>query len=89
MCIQEAQLPRTDRATRYVCRNIVSYLLHGCSNKLHNRSKTNRSDRVIGLQSADVYSKQPRRINRRRCGKQSRLSRSFVDNTIDLPGEIL
>ena len=37
-----------------------------------------------GLQLANVYSKQPRRVDRRRCRRQARPSTSFVDNTIDL-----
>ena len=35
--------------------------------------------------SRPTCSKQPRRVERRGCGQQTRPSTSFVDNTIDLP----
>jgi len=47
-CIQETLLPQTDRATRYVSQNLVN-----CRNKLYNKSTTNRSNGVRGLQLAD------------------------------------
>jgi len=43
--IQEALLSQTDRATRCVSQNLVN-----CRNKLYNKSATNRSNGVRGLQ---------------------------------------
>jgi len=42
-------LPQTDRATRYVSRNLVN-----SRNKLYNKSATNRSNGVGALQLIDL-----------------------------------
>jgi len=46
---QETLLAQTDRATRYVSRNLVN-----CRNKLYDKSTTNRSNGVRGLQLTDL-----------------------------------
>jgi len=46
---QEASLPQTDRATRYVNQNPVNG-----RNKLYNKSATNRGKGVKGLQLTDL-----------------------------------
>jgi len=50
-------LPQTDRATRYVSKNLVN-----SRKKLYNESTTNRSNGVRGLQLIDC-SKQPRLVD--------------------------
>jgi len=47
--LQEAPLPQTDRATRYVSQNLVD-----CRNRLYNKYTTNRSSGVRGLQLIDL-----------------------------------
>jgi len=79
----DSLLPQTDRATLYVSRNLVSCCSCNCRNKLFKKSTTNRSEGVTGLQS--TCSKQPRRVDRRRCRQQARPSTSFVDNTVESP----
>jgi len=66
---QEALLPQTDRATHYVSRHLVN-----CRNKLYNKSTTNRSNGVTGLQLIDC-SKQPRLIDCRSIGVVNKLDR--------------
>jgi len=58
-------------------------LLHNCRNKLYK----SRTSEVIGLEYYvwTTCSKQPRHVDRRRCGQQARPSTSFVDDLIDLP----
>ena len=60
-----------------------SQLLHNCRNKLYK----SRTSEVIGLEYYvwTTCSKQPRHVDRRRCGQQARPSTSFVDDLIDLP----
>jgi len=60
-------------------RPILAYAAH--ATKLMVTGTTNRSNGAYGRPTC---SKQPRRVDRRKCGQQARPSTSFVDNTIDL-----
>jgi len=54
-----------------------------CGNKLYNKSRTNWSNVVRGLQSTNVHPAIT--LDCHRCNPQAQSSKSFVDHTIDLP----
>ena len=87
-------LPYTDRATHHVSRNLVMLFSRqrvetSCTVNPQQIEVTEfeRHGRRPTCSKLRVF--QPRRIDRRRCGKQARPSTSFIDNAIDLPWQNL
>ena len=71
-----------------LCYGYVSQNLVNCRNNLYDKSTTNRSCGIRGLQLTDLYQTATTRSSHR-CRQQARPSTttttSFVDNAIDLP----
>jgi len=82
---------QTDCTTRCVSQNLLNCCMQNCMDKLHNKSRTSRSNgdwRQKAAVDRGVINYVLYSTMRRPCDPQARPSTSFVDNTTTSRGEI-